>query len=60
LEESEQAKRELVLQAQNETERVMRECRVIQEEKRMMTQKITEIQTESEDLKRRAFGKNDD
>ena len=43
LEESEMVKREQLLQAQNETERIMRECRVSQEEKRLMTQKLTEI-----------------
>jgi hypothetical protein len=37
IEELEVGKRELILQAQNETERIMRECRVLQEEKRLMT-----------------------
>ena len=38
----------------------MRDCRVIQEEKRLMSQKLAEIQSESEDLRRRADGKHDD
>jgi hypothetical protein len=43
LEENEVVKREQLLQAQNETERIMRDCRISQEEKRLMTQKLTEI-----------------
>jgi hypothetical protein len=43
LEENEMVKREQMLQTQNETERIMRDCRISQEEKRLMTQKLTEI-----------------
>lgn len=43
LEENEMVKREQMLQAQNETERIMRDFRISQEEKRLMTQKLTEI-----------------
>ena len=43
LEENEMVKREQMLQAQNEAERIMRDFRISQEEKRLMTQKLTEI-----------------
>ena len=43
LEENEVVKREQMLQAQNEAERIMRDFRISQEEKRLMTQKLTEI-----------------
>lgn len=56
--DSETIRRQEVLSAQNEAERVSRECRVAQEERRLIQQRMSEMQAEQEDMKRRVEGKS--
>lgn len=48
------------MNAQGEVERVLREARIAQEEKRMMASKLKEIEKEHEIIRARADGKKDD
>ena len=58
LADSESIRRTEVLQAQNEAERVAHECRVAQEDRRFTQQKMSEMQAEMEDMRRRVDAKN--
>ena len=49
--EMEAVRRSELLCAQNEAERVIKECRIAQEEKRMMQQKLQELQREHDEVR---------
>lgn len=58
--EAEALRRTDLQNAQNEVERILRECRIAQEEKRMAALKLTEFQREYEQMKARVDTRNQD